>query len=113
MRRALGNIPGFEVNGDPISPIVLISFASKSGVSLNREEIMVFFEKAALTLQKEKKILVAVPTFIPSEKHPPMPSLRVLITRHHTAETIKNAAEAIRAVLSQRLGELKSCEHKA
>jgi serine palmitoyltransferase len=104
LRFLLSKIPEMIIEGDEVSPIILIRAGEKSSVAdQNREYELEFFELVAKELARNHQIFVGVSTYVPSEPRPPRPSLRVLVSADHTKEQLEGASKSIKKAISSVL----------
>lgn len=101
LRHLIGQPKPFFVEGDSISPILLIHLNKSKTVDLEHE--LAFFEAVEHELFSNHRILVGVSTYIPKEQKPPRPSLRVLVSSSHNEETLQKLAKTLLSVLSETL----------
>lgn len=97
-----GKIPRMTLDGDNISPIILIRFNDRtSAVNQNRDRELEFFDQVTQELSQKHQIIVGVSIYVPTEPRPPKPSLRILVSSDHHVADLQRAAEAIIAVINQ------------
>jgi len=92
-RRALKGLEGVEILGDEYSPVIQIR--RKLGDDQKENQYFRSVRKQML----EEGVLVECPAYIPLEKKPPRPSIRMLVTSLHSEAQLLKVAKLLKKVL--------------
>lgn len=96
-RRALKSIEGLEILGDEFSPVIQI----RRKLSDDHKEQQ-YFRRVCKQLLAEG-VLVECPSYIPLEKKPPRPSIRMIVTSLHSEAQLQQVAKLVKKVLQEAL----------
>jgi len=96
-RRALKGLEGVEMLGDEYSPVIQIR--RKLGDDQKENQYFRRVRKQML----EEGVLVECPGYIPLEKKPPRPSIRMLVTTLHSEAQLLKVAKLLKKVLQTAL----------
>eukprot|EP00904_Undaria_pinnatifida_P007593 jgi/Undpi1/3964/HiC_scaffold_16.g07332.m1 len=99
---AVGAIPGLKVTSCKLSPIVHAALTGEREAGSTRAILQAIAERCA-----QGGVALTSSTYIPSEKFPPPPSLRITTNALHTTEQLEEAVRVLAAATAAELTAAK------
>jgi len=97
MRTALSKLPGITVLGDSQAPVIHLRLKRSMGTRRADEEML----QEVVDRAFEKGLALTRAKYVPDEKNPPPPSIRVTVCSSHSEQELDRAAETLHSICKE------------